>query len=165
MKSIKGIMRSATLAGIAAVLVSLTSCVIYEPAQQATLPVDEIVRLSKDGMSSKDIIKKIRNSHTVYNLKASELAQLSNEGVQDSVLNFMQKTQINAIRRQQQSSDWYWGPSMYYGYPYYGLGYGFGYGFWPYSYWGFGYSPVIIHRSYSYIRPSYNRSGHSGTRH
>jgi hypothetical protein len=50
--------------------------------------------MSKDGLSSRDIINEIRHSHTVYTLKADELAKLQNEGVQDSVINYMEQAAI-----------------------------------------------------------------------
>jgi len=123
----------------------LNGCAIYAPQYQASLPVDNIVNMSREGVPSKDIIRKIRSSRSVYELPASELAKLKNEGVQDSVLNFMQKTHLDAVRRAQRIEDSYYGyPGMFWD-PYFGFGYPyysyFGYGF-PYRYrdWG----PVVV---------------------
>jgi len=55
--------------------------------------------MSKDGVSSKDIITEINQTHTVYSLKADQLFKLRDEGVQDSVLNYMEETKINAVSR------------------------------------------------------------------
>ena len=126
-------------------IILLQSCVVYQPyssQQQVTVP--DIVKMSKDGYSSKSIIKEIRKSHTYYTLKADQLSKLRNEGVQDSVINYMEKTHIDAIRRNQQMNDSYYGWPGDYGW--YG---GFGYG-WPYGGWGWG--PTIIY------------SGHGGFR-
>jgi hypothetical protein len=71
--------------------------------------VPDIVKMSKDGYSSKSIIKEIRQSHTYYTLKADQLSKLQNEGVPDSVINYMEKTHIDAVRRNQQINDSYYG--------------------------------------------------------
>jgi hypothetical protein len=130
----------------------LNSCAVYNPTFQASLPADEIVKMSKDGISSKDIISDIRKSHSVYTLRAADLAKLRDEGVQDSVINYMEKTHMDAIRRDERMSDYYYGyPGMYW-YPYWGLNYG-----WPY--WGWGYGPtIIIHHGYYGYNGGYHRS-------
>jgi len=66
--------------------------------------------MSKDGVSSKDIITEINQTHTVYSLKADQLFKLRDEGVQDSVLNYMEETKINAVQQNQRyadSSNWW----------------------------------------------------------
>jgi hypothetical protein len=117
----------------------LHSCAVYTPSvAPVTLP--DIVRMSNDKVPSKDIINEIKKSHTAYTLKASEYAKLQQQGVADSVVNYMLKTHINLIRHNQQIQDsYYWSP-WYGGYWYGGLGYG-----WPYGYWGWNMrSPIII---------------------
>ncbi len=118
----------------------LQGCAVYYPNNMASVPVSDIIQKSQDGVSSKDIIKELRKSHSVYFLKADQLAKLRNEGVQDSVINYMENTHINAIRRNQRMQDsYYMGPGMY-GYGYYGFG-------WPYGgYWGWNMGPSIIIR-------------------
>lgn len=119
----------------------LKGCVVYTPAITSAVPVSDIVQMSKDGVSSKNIIKDLRKSHSVYVLKADQLAKLRDEGVQDSVINYMENTHIKAIRQDQRMQDsYYGGPGMYgYGYP------GFGFG-WPYDYWGWNMGPTVIIR-------------------
>jgi hypothetical protein len=115
----------------------LHSCAVYSPeVKPVTLP--DIVQMSNDSLSSKYIINEIRKSHTAYTLKASEYTKLQQQGVSDSVVNFMLKTHINLIRKNYQMMDsYYWYP----GYPGYWYG-GFG---WPYRYWGWNMrSPVFI---------------------
>jgi hypothetical protein len=92
--------------------------------------VAEVLQMTKEGAPAKDIIKKMRESGTVYRLSASELARLHEQGVADEVLNYMQRTYLNAVRREQRLRDWdYWslGPDGYW----YG-GWPFG---WPYGWW------------------------------
>jgi hypothetical protein len=121
----------------------LQSCVVYRPypknsAQLLTVP--EIVQMSKDGVSSKDIINEINQSHTAYGLKADQLAKLRDEGVQDSVINYMEQTHFDAIQKDQRMADsnYWWAGND--GYFYGGLGFG-----WPYGYFGWNMGPAIIY--------------------
>ncbi|MDP4222377.1 MAG: hypothetical protein Q8868_03600 [Bacteroidota bacterium] len=132
----------------------LNGCAVYSPTYQASLPVDEIVKMSKEGVSSKDIITDIRRSHSVYTLRAADLAALRDEGVQDSVINYMEKTHMDAIRRDERMSDFYYGYPGGYGYPYWGFNYGYPY------YWGWGFGPTIIVRhGYDGYHGGYRSSG------
>ena len=119
----------------------LQSCVVYRPypenAQLLTVP--DIIRMSKDGVSSKDIINDIKQSHTAYGLKADQLAKLHDEGVQDSVLNYMEQTKIDLLQQNQRYTDssyWWMADGFYYG--------AFGWG-WTYNYLGWGWAPTIIY--------------------
>lgn len=131
---------------IAAGILLFQSCVVYKPNNVPAVTVADIVQMSKDGVSSKDIIRDMRQSHTVYWLKADQLAKLRNDGVQDSVINYMEETHIKAVQRNQQMEDsyyWWQGPD---GYLYGGLGFG-----WPYyGYWGWGWGPAIIFSGHGY---------------
>lgn len=116
-----------------------TGCAVYNEANMANLPVSDIVKMSKAGVPAKDIIRQIRSTHSVYMLRANELAELRNEGVQDSVINYMEKTHIDAERRNQAAQDYYYSYPGWYGYPNWGWGFGG-----PYGYWGWG--PTVIIR-------------------
>ncbi len=138
----------------------LQSCAMYYPYAQQAVPVPDILQMSKDGMSSKSIIKKLRSSRSVYMLKADELAKLRDEGVADSVINYMEKTHIDAVRQRQMYSDsYYYGPGM--GYYYGGLGIGWPYyGFWGWPYLGgYSFGPSIIIEGRNEF---HNRGGHEG---
>ncbi len=118
----------------------LQSCVVYQPYSRQQVPVKDIVQMSRDGLSSKAIISDLRQSHSVYTLRANELAKLREQGVQDSVINYMEKTHFDAIRYNQRMYD------SYYAWPGYGWYGGFG---WPYDYWGWGPTVIISeHRSF-----------------
>jgi len=122
-------------------LFAMQACTVYQPLSTEPVTVPDIVSMSKDSVSAKDIINKIRKSHTAYTLKASTFAKLQQEGVADSVLNYMQSTHINLIRHSQQAQDsYYWGPGYYGWYGQYGYG-------WPYNYgyWGWRSAPIIIY--------------------
>lgn len=126
------------------VVMTVQSCVVYNPYSQINqqqVPVSDIVQMSKDGLTSGDIISQINQSRSVYGLNAGELAKLRDEGVSDSVINYMEKTHFDAISQNRQMYNPYYG--LDYGYGYYG-GMGFG---WPY--YGWGWRPTIAFRSYS----------------
>jgi len=129
---------------LASGLLFLSGCAVNNQITVGPVTIPDIIRMSKDSMSSKDIIKEIRKSHTAYTIKASEYAKLQKDGVADSVVNFMQKTHLNLIRQQQQLDDsYYWYPwygNWWYGYPSYG---------WPY-YWGWNMRPSFIFRGGGY---------------
>ncbi len=86
----------------------LIGCTTYrlEP-----VTVGKVVQMSKSGVSSSQIIAEMRESRTVYPLKASQLARLHEQGVPDDVIDYMQSTYIASARRQQNLQDWYyWTP-------------------------------------------------------
>jgi hypothetical protein len=135
----------------------LQSCVVYRPypenAQLLTVP--DIIQMSKDGVSSKDIINEIKQSHTAYGLKADQLAKLHDEGVQDSVLNYMEQTKIDLMQQKQRYTDssyWWMADGFYYGT--FGLG-------WPYGYLGWGWGPAVIYNVHGGFGGVY-RSGFYG---
>jgi hypothetical protein len=140
---------------IVSAVVIIQSCVVYTPYSQQKVSVPDIVQMSKDGMSSKDIIAEIQQSRSVYGLKADQLAKLHDEGVQDSVLNYMEESHLNAVRRYSMADS-------YYGYGWdYGLGYG-GLGFgWPYYGWGWG-STIILNSRHGFGGGFHGGFAHGG---
>ncbi len=135
------------------------------PPAVATVSLDEIVADSKAGKSADDIIAKIKNSNSRYELSSTQVLDLNKQGVDAKVLDYIQQSnelaKQNAIaeemnKREQEKAaakkqlqreralnnsryyDPYWGP--YFG-GYYGRGF-YGYGHhWHGSHfgWGLGY--------------------------
>jgi hypothetical protein len=104
----------------------LAGCATTGTAQFKTVTVDQVVQMSKAGTSPDEIIKQIAESGTVYRLNASQLADLRQAGVSDQVINYMQQTYLDAVRRDQVREDMrYWAP---------GPG-GYWYGGVPYGWW------------------------------
>ena len=134
-------------------LTIMNGCVVYRPNNAQMVSVPDIIQMSKDGLSSKDIIDEINSSHTVYSLKADQLIKLRDQGVQDSVLNYMEETKIAAIQYDQRYADsGYWrmaGDGYFYG--------AFGWG-WPYGYYGFGWGPTVIYN----VNRGYGGGYHGG---
>lgn len=115
-----------TLIISATFILSLGGCATLTATRPAPVTVDQIVTMSKQGTPPQDIIKVIRDSGTAYRLSASQLADLRQIGVSDQVIDYMQQTYLDAVRRDQALSDmssWYGGPGGYW------------YGGAPYGWW------------------------------
>jgi hypothetical protein len=139
MKKIINLKRVMSLFLFVATVVILQSCVVYRPSAEQLVTVPDIIQMSKDGLSSKDIIRDIRQSHTAYDLKADQLIKLHEQGVQDSVINYMEDTKTELIQQNQRyAGSSYWWPydGFYYG--------GFGWGS-PYGMYGWGWGPTIVY--------------------
>ena len=103
---------------------ALAGCATLGASKPPPVTVPQIIELSKAGTPAPDIIKQMADSGTVYRLNASQLADLRQQGVSDQVIDYMQKTYLDAVRREQAREDrrnWTWGPG---GYWYGGLPYG-----------------------------------------
>ncbi len=77
----------------------------------APVEVPEVIQLSRAGTPPAQIIQKMRDAGMVYRLKGSQMARLHQDGVSDAVLNYMQNTYVDAVRRDQRLRDWnHWWP-------------------------------------------------------
>lgn len=86
------------LCGLAAVmLIGMTACASTET--RAPVTADEIIAMSNENVPAADIIAKIEASGTVYPLRASQLNVLEQDGVDPVVIDFMQLTYLDAVRR------------------------------------------------------------------
>ena len=85
----------------------LTGCAALgvDPSEQPVM-VSEVIRMSNENVPAETIVNKMRDSRAVYRLNAAQLAKLHDEGVADLVLNHMQETYLNAVRREQDLADW-----------------------------------------------------------
>jgi hypothetical protein len=112
--------RSATgLALLAAV--ALAGCAGMEKRVPMTL--EQVIQQSKAGTPPADIINQLKESRTIFEVSGSQFAKLREEGVDDSVLDFIQRTYVASVemdtRLRYQSM--YWGYGWGYPYrPYYG---------------------------------------------
>lgn len=79
----------------------------------------EIVRLSQEGVPPKDIIARLQASQAVYALDAAELVRLSQEGVSVEVLNYLQATQLDQLRREAERPYGYGGRDPFFFGPFY----------------------------------------------
>jgi hypothetical protein len=92
----------------------LSGCSTFGFKKPEPVTVGQVIQMSKDDVTPEIIVKKMRDSESVYPLTAAQLAELHDMGVADQVLNYMQETYIEAERRQQSAEDWdgtdMWGP-------------------------------------------------------
>jgi hypothetical protein len=98
------------------------ACARQPAPEPVTIP--QVLQMSEAGLPAEEIIERMRVSGTVYRLEASRLAMLRDEGVPDEVIDYMQRTYLDAVRRDQRLQDMrYWtpgGPGYWYGGPHYG---------------------------------------------
>ena len=117
---------------IALCLVSVAGCAGHQLFSNVPpVTYEEVIRLSKEKVPPDIIIKKIKDSRTVFRLNADEVAELLKEGVNSKVVDYMMETYIAQVRRDQAMKDWnrwwfydshyYWWPDWdeYYYYPMY----------------------------------------------
>jgi hypothetical protein len=102
-------LRLALLIGSAALVLMTGGCATMGYSRPEPVTVPQIVSMAKSGVPADDIIAKIKASGTVYRLKASQLADLENEGVPAKVIDYMQKTYLDAVKRDTRYEDrQYW---------------------------------------------------------
>ena len=68
--------------------------------------VSEVIQMVQEGVPEQTIVEKMRQAKSVYRLNAAELAQLHDRGVADPIINYMQQTYLEAVRREQSLADW-----------------------------------------------------------
>ena len=59
------------------------------PQPLATLSMDDLVRLSKEGMTAAQIIEQIKSSNSMYDLTPSQSLLLSKQGVDSQILDYI----------------------------------------------------------------------------
>ena len=83
----------------------LGGCAGFEQTKPPVM-VSEVILMSKENVPAEIIVNKMRDANTVYRLTAAELAYLHDQGVADPVINYMQQTYLEAVRREQNLADW-----------------------------------------------------------
>lgn len=84
---------------VASCLMLTGGCATVPDETAAPVTVPEIIDMSKSGMPADQIIQEMSESHTVYRLDASQLADLEKKGVPPSVINYMQQTYLDAVQK------------------------------------------------------------------
>jgi hypothetical protein len=98
---------------------NLAGCASVLEAPSPPPTTEQIVQMAKSGQSADQIIETLKKTGAVYPLNASELTALSRQGVPDKVLDYLQKTHIDAEKRRaywqaREQSLWpYYGPYRY----------------------------------------------------
>ena len=68
------------------------------PQPRATLSVDDLVKLTKEGDTADQIIEKIKTSNSSYDLTPSQIIALSQQGVDSKVLDYIHTSRELALR-------------------------------------------------------------------
>lgn len=102
-------------------IILLSGCTVLSPQYPPEVTVDQVIQMSKSGISPEEIISKIDESHTVYYLKSEDVVRLKQEGVAGHVIDYMLMTEKKTIEASERAK-WrsYYSPrydSWYY--PYY----------------------------------------------
>lgn len=114
------------------VSVFFTCCALFGSGtrEPVSVTIAEIIGMSNAKVPVDTMLAKMRESGTVYRLSASQLAHLHDEGVPDAVVDYMQETYLEAVRRDQAVADWVHWTFAVDGYWYGGRPYG-----WPRPWW------------------------------
>ena len=103
LRSKGGSIRLLTVSLLGSALFALAGCATMGPRTSGPRPqpvrVASIVAWSKQAVPTTTIIGRIRRSGTVYHVNAGEIIRLHQEGVPNTVLDYMQATEIAAIAR------------------------------------------------------------------
>lgn len=70
------------------------------PAPVARLTLDDLVRLTKEGNSAERIIAQIKATDSMYDLTPSQSVDLSHQGVDAKVLDYIHESREAAVRNQ-----------------------------------------------------------------
>ncbi len=89
----------ATLAFVLSLLLGGCASMGIKPVKEFTMA--EIVSLSKEGKSPTAIVETLREGGATYSYAASELVDLSKQGVSVEVLDYLQETHLRQVRRQE----------------------------------------------------------------
>lgn len=68
------------------------------PLPVAKLSLDEVVTLAQQGTSAEEVIEKIKQSDSIYDLTPSQALSLSAQGVDGKVLDYMHRSHELALR-------------------------------------------------------------------
>jgi len=120
------------------VALTLSGCYVGPPpgyrvreVRPPGLTIDEVVRLTKSGISDDVVLQKIKEAGIATRPTSDQLASLKQEGVSDRVLQAMVDAPVTGT--EQRVMEYYY-PRSYYYYPYY-----YPYSYYPYYYWGYPY--------------------------
>jgi hypothetical protein len=94
---------------MAVVAVGVTGCAHLNGMWPEPITVPQIIQMAQECIAADDIIAKLQASGTVYRLKASRLADLEKKGVPSKVIDYMQQTYLDAVKkdaRYQGLEDW-----------------------------------------------------------
>lgn len=86
----------------------LAGCAGLRGREPPTL--DQVVQMSRDGVPAEKIIRELQETNAVYPLTGAQIAKLHDEGVPESVLDYLQQAYVDSVRWQERMrySDPFW---------------------------------------------------------
>ena len=102
----------------------LCGCQSYTAISRDRVTTEQVISFSKEGKTPEEIINIIYDSRTVYILRARDIKDLLEKGVDEKVVDFMMETRLKDLERYYRSYySWYpypsfWGPHFGFGYAY-----------------------------------------------
>ncbi len=78
--------------------ISAEELVRLMPKTVAVLTLDDLVKLSKEGVSAEQIIDKIKATNSLYELSPSQSVALNSQGVDSKVLDYIYTSREQALR-------------------------------------------------------------------
>ncbi len=101
----------------AAIFISLALLTGCAGMQRRPPPsIEQIVELAQAGKPAADIIRELQDTRAVYPLTATQIVRLHEQGVPDTVLDYMQNAYAESIRwdaRMQYESAYWWHDCFY----------------------------------------------------
>ena len=91
---------------IAAGILVCSGCLALSLNRPKPIAVSDIMEMTKASTSADEIIQRMEASRMVYRLKASQLADLAKQGVAGAVIDYMQQTYLDAVRREATYEEW-----------------------------------------------------------
>lgn len=91
------------------VILALAGCASMDRRPPPSL--DQIVEMSKAGKPPEEIVRELQETRAVYPLTGSQIAKLHEQGVPDSVLDYMQNAYMDRVRwesRMNYDSPFWW---------------------------------------------------------
>ena len=94
--------------------VLLSGCAGFQPRPDPPT-VEQVVQMARDKTDAAEIVRRMHDSYAVYRLSASQLAQLREQGVPDTVIDYMQRTWLEAVRQEEADRRFFdaWPPGFY----------------------------------------------------
>ena len=83
-----------------ALALALAGCAAVAPRPDPP-SIEQVLQMVRDKVESAEIIRRMQASGAVYRFSGSELARLHGLGVPDPVIDYMQATLLDSVRREE----------------------------------------------------------------
>ncbi len=94
-----------------AACLALSGCAIFDPGPPP-LTREQVIQLARSGETPAAMVERLEKTRTVLALSASDILQLSSEGVPREALDYLQAAQIEELRQRARFNQMLYGPEM-----------------------------------------------------